>query len=159
METVKKIKKFAKNRDIKLVETEDENLFYGHWGSAVVYIHAQKLESGEEVIALISNVVEGVKVDENLMKKLLKLNSIIRVGSFALREDTVSIHHSILAGKYLDEEEFHFNVSLVAAVADEYDDKIVSTHGGRKALDSITATVKREAGVKDYWKDENLLDL
>ncbi len=104
-------------------------------GSSQVLIVVRPFIKGETAVEFTSNVVVGAKIDENLMKFLLRKNAELHFGAFGLLfDDTITFAYSIAASN-LDENEFVNALNSVAYISDYYDDEIVTIAGGKRASD------------------------
>lgn len=104
-------------------------------GSSQVLIVVRPFIKGETAVEFTSNVVVGSKLDDELMKFLLRKNAELHFGAFGLLfDDTITFAYSIAASN-LDENEFVNALNSVAYIADYYDDEIVTIAGGKRASD------------------------
>ncbi|MBM3266395.1 MAG: YbjN domain-containing protein [Candidatus Sericytochromatia bacterium] len=104
-------------------------------GSTMLRIQVHDWGEGKVGIRALSYMVEGAEIDEALMRFLLEKNDDVVFGGFGIDSDgDVVYQHSILATG-MDKEEFRAAVKAVAAVADDFDDEIVSRWGGKRALE------------------------
>ena len=131
-----KVIQFAENRSISLDGWGDTG-FITREGSTFVHIGFSTLANGEEMISFFSPVVRGMRIDEKLMKDLLTINAQLNFGAFALEDDVVLLKYNILGVVHIDEDEFFNALAMVVVVSDEYDDKIIASHGGTTAYDFI----------------------
>ena len=141
--TVDMIKNFAQENGIEL--NIMKNSFWVRQGSAVILIFVECFDNYEnlkdEVVTFYCRVVENAKIDAKLIEKLLRLNAEFKMGSFGLTQDNaICYRHSILGGRHMDFEEFYTALASVAFISDEYDDKIISTNGGKTAIDTLVNT-------------------
>lgn len=147
-----RIRSFAANRKIELNNWGDD----GFWlieGSTIVYITFDIINEStkKEMVSFTSLVVREVRVDSTLMSKLLKLNVKINFGAFGLEDDVVFFKYSLLGNDHIDEAEFFNALSMVALIADEYDNKIIATHGGMNGVDYIREQIAADEGKESYW--------
>ncbi|HKP84852.1 MAG TPA: hypothetical protein VJZ26_02070 [Blastocatellia bacterium] len=122
-------------------------------GSTFVYVRAFAIGDKKSGVEVFSYVVADVDVTEDLMRYLLTHNLRLILGGFGLSigEDgkgAIVLTHTIL-GDSMDREELYASVSAIARVADDLDDQIVSSFGGKTALDKLMAA--RHAPV-EYWE-------
>jgi hypothetical protein len=113
-------------------------------GSTFVYVRVIPVGEKSAAIEVFSYVVVDVDATADLMRFLLTYNLRLILGAFGLTIDdagnaAVLLTHTILGDK-MDREELYGSVSAIARVADELDDKIVSSFGGKTALDKLMAT-------------------
>jgi len=108
-------------------------------GSAYVMINVLPLGENRAILRCVSQLLKGVHPDPQLAWKLLHLNSMLRLGAFALvpDENRVFFIHSILGGETLDPPEVLATIRDVALIADEYDDKIATLYGGQRMQDLL----------------------
>lgn len=130
-----------------------EDTFALQEGSTFVYVRAFAIGDKKAGVEVFSYVVTDVKVTEELMRYLLTYNLRLILGAFGLSigEDgkgAVVLTHTIL-GDSMDSDELYGSVSAIARVADDLDDQIVASFGGKTALDKLTAT--QHAPV-EYWE-------
>src|SRR5215216_6655018 len=122
-------------------------------GSTFVYIRTFPIGDKKSGVEIFSYVVVDIDVTEEMMRYLLTYNLRLMLGAFGLSlgEDgkgTVLLTHTIL-GDSMDREELYASVSAIARVADDLDDQIVTTFGGKTALDKLMATQHAPA---EYWE-------
>jgi len=104
-----------------------------------------------EMVSIFSIVVRNVRVDNVLMSKLLNLNARMSFGAFAIEDDMVIYKYNLLGGEHIDEDEFFNALLMVAIISDEYDNKIISTHGGITAVDFVIEHIRKEEGKSLSW--------
>ncbi|HMU84504.1 MAG TPA: YbjN domain-containing protein [Leptospiraceae bacterium] len=141
MKSIDRIRKLAEQLKIEL-QPMGTDAFWLQQGSTFVHISFDVINKEEnlEMVCIWSRVVIAPKVDDLLLKKLMMLNANLNFGSFGLTEDNVIIYkYNILGGDHVDSEEFFNALFMVATIADEYDNKIISTHGGQTAVDFLDA--------------------
>ena len=89
----------------------------------------------DSIINTHSTVVIGAELKSDLLEFLLRANSNMQFGGFALDGDgNILFQHSIV-GSTCDPNELEESVLAVLEVADDYDDKIVELWGGKRGLD------------------------
>jgi hypothetical protein len=147
-----RIRQFAANRNFELKDWGDD----GFWvveGSTIVYITFDIVndKTKAEMVSFVSVVVREVRIDNTLMSKLLKLNAQFNFGAFGLENDSVIFKYSILGNDHIDEEEFFNALAMVALISDEYDNKIIATHGGKTGVDYIREQIDAEEGREPIW--------
>jgi hypothetical protein len=80
-------------------------------------------------------VARGSDLNQQCLEFLLRENHSFVFGAFSVdKEGDIAFSHSIL-GETCDKDELRHLVLSVAAVADQYDDKIVSRWGGQRGTD------------------------
>jgi hypothetical protein len=134
------------------VKTMDDT-FVLQEGSTFVYTRVFPIGEKKAGVEVFSYVVACVDVTGELMRYLLTYNLRLILGAFglAIGEDgkaTVLLSHSIL-GDTLSRDELYASVSAIARVADDLDDQIVKTFGGKTAFDKLMAT---EHAPAEYWE-------
>src|SRR5215212_1108202 len=112
-------------------------------GSTFVYARAFPIGEKKSGVEVFSYVAVDVTVTEDLMRYLLTYNLRLVLGGFGLSigEDgkgAIVLTHTIL-GDTMDREELYGSVSAIARVADDLDDQLVATFGGKNALDKLMA--------------------
>ncbi|WP_413168201.1 T3SS (YopN, CesT) and YbjN peptide-binding chaperone 1 [Capilliphycus salinus ALCB114379] len=116
-------------------EKLDEPGFGLFLGSAWVEVLISPWEEDETVIKTLSKVVIDAKITPELTSFLLQENSEMMFGAFSInRSGEILFGHSIV-GSTCDPEELEASVLTVLEVSDDYDDKIIQTWGGKRALD------------------------
>lgn len=110
--------------------------FYLKYGSTLVEISIHPFEEDNAVIEMLAYCVQGVKPTSGLMRELLSLNAEVPLGAFSITDDDVYFSHSFL-GRNLQAEQFIASLNSVAAIADEYDELIISRYGGQTALERL----------------------
>ena len=106
-------------------------------GSAFAQIGVFPWGDNDALITTRSYVVTGIELTAELMRFLLYENAGMRFGAFGIDEDGDVIFEHSIVGSTCDQRELESSVTAVAAIADEYDDRIVSRWGGERALDQI----------------------
>lgn len=134
-ESIKRIKKYAENNSISLIKSK-KNHFIMKEGSTFVYIMINS-DTDDEWVAFYSLVVKDAKKKKKLLKKLLEMNSYIPFGAFGLQGNYIVFKHCILGGHHMDEKEFLQSLLSVSKIADEYDNIIIDTYGGKTAMDIL----------------------
>jgi len=104
-------------------------------GSALTYVNVYSWGDDKATIQSFSWVVTGAELVPDLMQFLLQENNTMRFGAFGMdQENDIFFKHSI-AGLTADKATLKAVIMAVANTADEYDDKITSRWGGRRATD------------------------
>lgn len=113
----------------------DDGSFAVIHGSSQVLILVRPFTQDEACVECIANVVTGAKVNEDLMRFLLRKNAELHFGAFGLIFDgTITFAHSF-STSVLHEKELVTTLESVAIIADYYDDIIVDLAGGKRAQD------------------------
>lgn len=142
---------FALFGEVNVTELDDS--FVLQEGSTFVYVRALPVGAKQACVEIASHVVIDVEVTEALMRFLLTNNLKLTLGGFGLSLDehgkgTVVLSHTIL-GETMTKEALFASVSAIARVADDLDDQIVETFGGKTAL-SLVKTLHEPA---EYWEE------
>lgn len=130
--TIAKVKELMVKNYPSSIDFED-GTFAISSGSAQVMVVVRPFLGDEAAVEMISTVVSGANVNEELMKFLLRKNAELHFGAFGiLFDDTITFAQAISGGN-LDETEFCNTLDAVSVLADYYDDVIVEMAGGKKA--------------------------
>lgn len=113
--------------------------FYVRYGSTVLEIANEPYGPEESTVTIMSYCVQGVEMEEQLLRVLLKLNHEIPFGCFSLVDNNIFFSYSLF-GRTLTRSNLITAISAVATHADDYDDEIVARYGGQTALDLIQET-------------------
>jgi len=116
-------------------------------GSTFVYVRTFAIGENRSGVEVFSYVVIDVEVTQELLRYLLTYNLKLMLGAFGIsigddNKATIMLTHTIL-GDSMDRTELYGSVSAIARVADDLDDQIVVTFGGKTALDKLVES-KRE---------------
>lgn len=128
--------------DDKLYHEKATGHFYVRYGSTVLEISVEPFNADgadDAIMMAMSYCVQGVEVDDDLLRGLLELNHTLPFGAFSLVGDDIFFSHSLL-GQTLERSNVLATIAAVANVSDEYDDRIVEKFGGQRALDRIRDT-------------------
>jgi len=87
--------------------------------------------------------VQGVEVDDKLLRGLLELNHSLPFGAFSVVGSDIFFAYSLF-GRAVERSNVLGAVAAVAEISDEWDDRIVAKYGGQRALDRIRDTGGRE---------------
>lgn len=137
------IKDLLRDADID-IQQFDDGTFWIHQGSTIVYITVADFGEDDSKVMFYSNVVIDANHDMDLYKKLLEINDRFSFGGFGINDNLITFNYTILGGKHLDKDEFFNALIIVAEVADDYDDKIISTHGGKTAVTKIREDIDKK---------------
>jgi hypothetical protein len=130
----------------------DEHLYIVKQGSTFVMINVVAIGDDRAQVRCVAQLVKGVRIGAELAIDLLTMNTRLRFGAFGYEPngELVVLIHSILGGATLDAAELLATVSDLALLADEYDDKICSAHGGQTMKDLLEqAAFERIVGSLD----------
>jgi len=106
-------------------------------GSTQVMIVIRPFTYSETCVEIVSNVVTGAKISEELLRFLMQKNAELHFGSFGLLfEGTICFSYS-LTGSCIEESQFITSLQAVSLISDHYDDIIVEMAGGKRASDDL----------------------
>jgi hypothetical protein len=106
-------------------------------GSAIATVEVMAWGDDEAIIATSSFVVTEAEMTPDLMQYLLTQNAESQFGVFSI-DDLGNIRlHSTLVGSSCDRQKLQTTVTAILSAADHYDDQIVATWGGKRALDRM----------------------
>jgi type III secretion system-like peptide-binding chaperone len=117
-------------------EDEADGHFYVRYGSTVLEVSVDPYGPEETAIMVSSYCVQGVAVDEELLRALLELNHQLPFGAFSLVGSDIYFSHALF-GSALERRPLLGAIAAVATIADDYDDRIVEKYGGQTALELI----------------------
>ncbi|MCS6959906.1 MAG: YbjN domain-containing protein [Pseudanabaenaceae cyanobacterium SKYGB_i_bin29] len=112
-------------------------LFVVPMGSATAMVEVSPLGEDEALILVWAYVVTGADLRPDLLRFLLQKNYELQFGVFSIDEDGDIRVHASLIGSTCDKKELLTSLSAVLETADLYDDDIVKTWGGKRALDRM----------------------
>jgi hypothetical protein len=120
----------------------EDRLYVIKQGSSYVTLTVLPWGQDRALIRFLAQLVRGVHMDETLAVELLRLNALLRFGSFGYipEENVVVFTHTILGGDTLDAEELTSALRDVALIADEYDNKIIDSFGGQTMQEFLEET-------------------
>jgi len=106
-------------------------------GSSRVMIIVRPFTDTDTCIEFMATLVSGARINEDLLRYLLRKNAELHFGAFSLLfDDTICFTHSI-AGINADENEIITSIHSVAVIADHYDDEIIQLAGGTRCNEEI----------------------
>ncbi len=104
-------------------------------GSTQVMVVVRPFTETETCVEVISNVVTGGTINQDIMKFLLRKNAELHFGGFGLLfDDTIVFQHTI-AGVNIDKNELVTSINAVAIISDYYDDELARMSHGKRAID------------------------
>ncbi len=106
-------------------------------GSAAVVVEVVPWETNSIKIAIWTYVVTGAQVTPALMKFLLRQNELLCFGGGSLDSDGDIRLHASIYGAEFSANELQLIVREVLEAADHYDDEIISSWGGKRAIDHV----------------------
>jgi len=107
-------------------------------GSAAVVVEVTDWAENNIKIPIWTYVVTEPKIDPALLKFLLRQNELLRFGGFSLDSDGDIRLHACIYGLDFSPTELQLIVKEVLEAADHYDDEIIFTWGGKRAIDHVT---------------------
>lgn len=114
----------------------DQPLVRVNYGSTIAWVSVDPWGDDDATVSARSYVVTGAEMTLELMEFLLKSNDNVRFGAFGLdTENDIFFDHTVV-GSTCDKEDLKATIMAVIMTADEFDDKIVSRWGGRRATDN-----------------------
>lgn len=116
--------------------------FYLKYGTTVLEISIDPYEEDDAVIEVLAFCVQNVEPSFELYEELLKVNASVPIGAFSVDGRDIYYSHSFL-GRRLRPEQLIASLDAVAAIADEYDDKLVLKYGGATALEILRSNTRR----------------
>lgn len=105
--------------------------------SALVEVLIYPWQDDDAVINTRSYVVTDIDLAPDLMRFLLEENAKMLFGAFGVDEAGSILFEHTIVGSTCDQKELEASVKAVLEISDEYDDRIVSQWGGKRALDRI----------------------
>lgn len=132
-----KVEGFIKKLYKKNYERHEDGRFLVFEGSTVVQTVIRPWHSDDVVVESFSYVVQDARLDEKVLKFLLRENAVLHFGSFGITYDGTIIFSHSLAGAHMDENEFNASMKSVARIADHYDNQIVEMAGGMTAREAM----------------------
>lgn len=131
-ETRGTIREYLREVDPEFQEYES-GMFTVQEGSAIVGIAIRPWHDDEVVVEFTSQLVNGAAINADTMRWLLQKNAELHFGAFGLLFDDTILYSHTVPGRSLDRDTFGATTRMVAAIADHYDDEIVSLAGGTLA--------------------------
>jgi hypothetical protein len=131
-----KVEGFIKKLYKKNYEKHDGR-FLTFEGSTVVQTVLRPWHGDDVVVESFAYVVQEARLNEELLKFLLRENAKLHFGAFGITYDGTIIFSHALAGAHLDENEFDASLKSVAKIADHYDNQIVAMAGGMTAREAM----------------------
>ncbi len=126
----------------------DSGMFTMQEGSAVVGINVRPWHDEDVAVEFTSQLVNGATVNTETMRWLLQKNAELHFGAFGLLfDDTIFYSHTI-PGATLDASTFKATALSIAAIADHYDDEIVTLAGGTLASAGTTTDDEAPAALE-----------
>lgn len=126
--------------------------FYVKYGTTVLEISIDPHEEDDAVIEVLAFCVQGIEPTFELMRELLRFNSEVPVGAFSMVGNDIFYSHAFL-GRRMPAEQFITSLDAVAAISDEYDDRLVAKYGGETALECLRGRSPKQIAARKA--DEN----
>lgn len=131
-----RVQRILQSKDL-LIELKGDD-FWVPYGSTRCRIMVRPYGDGHAIVDVSALVVADVPVTTRLKEYLADKSSDFMFGNLELYKDgakgMIIFRHALL-GDYLDEDELMFTVAAVAGTADDLDDEVRSTFGGKRAVD------------------------
>ena len=121
----------------KRYEKHDDDRYLVFEGTTAIQTVLRPWHRDDVVVESFAYVVQDPRIDENLLRFLLRENAMMHFGAFGLTFDGTIIFSHSLAGANLDENEFVSSIKSVAKISDYYDERIVQMAGGMTARDAM----------------------
>ncbi len=112
-------------------------LFVIPMGSATAMVEVSPMGKDDALILVWAYVVTGADLRPDLLRYLLQKNYELQFGVFSIDEEGDIRVHASLIGSTCDKKELLTSLASVLETADMYDDEIVKTWGGKRALDRM----------------------
>ncbi|MFN3926624.1 MAG: T3SS (YopN, CesT) and YbjN peptide-binding chaperone 1 [Pseudanabaenaceae cyanobacterium] len=106
-------------------------------GSAAVALEVRPWRESI-MIAIWTYVVTGANITADLCRFLLRQNELLKFGGFSLDSDNDIRLQANLYGSNFSSREVLTVVQEILSAADHYDDLIVQTWGGKRAIDHLS---------------------
>ncbi len=116
-------------QDLESVRMEDGNYRLIR-GSAVLYLSVHEWGMRDIMVRCTSYVVVGATIDADLQNFLLKANSAVPFGAFAIDDDDDILFEYALIATHSTPFELKEAIKAVAKAVDDYDNKIINRWGG-----------------------------
>jgi hypothetical protein len=104
-------------------------------GSALTYVNVYEWGDDKSSIQCFSWVITGAECTADLTQYLLQQNNTMRFGAFGMDDENDIFFKYSFAGLTADKGQLRAAINAVSNTADDYDDKITSRWGGRRATD------------------------
>lgn len=111
----------------------DTGMFTFQEGSAIIGVTIRPWDDDSVVVEFSSQLVNGATLNDETLHWLMKTNVDIHFGAFGLLFDNSVVYSHSIPFEGLTEDTFAAVARTVAAIADHYDDEIVSVAGGQLA--------------------------
>jgi hypothetical protein len=105
-------------------------------GSAAVAVEVRSWQNSV-LVSIWTYVVTGAQVEPSLLRFLLRQNELLRFGGFSLDDDRDIKLQAHIYGENFSRAELLVIVKEVLESADHYDDQIMLTWGGKRAIDHV----------------------
>lgn len=139
-QTAERVREYLEDLFEEVYRDPDTGDFYVSYGTTVLEIAVEEYGPEDSAVRVTSYCVQGVEVEEELLRGLLELNHRLPFGAFALVERDLFFTYTVF-GSSLERRSLLGAIAAVANVADDYDDRIVAKYGGQTALQRM-----RDAG-------------
>jgi hypothetical protein len=110
----------------------DNSSFSIDTGSSRVMVIIRPFTDNDTSIECMATLVSGAKINEDILRYLMRKNAELHFGAFSLMfDDTICFAHSI-AGINADENEIITSIQSVSLIADHYINEIIEMAGGER---------------------------
>ena len=114
----------------------DDGRFGLSYGSAFLIMSVDSWGDDDCTISIWCPIISEIEMTSDLMRFLLKENTTLPFGVFAINTNNNSIVlHESLAGSSCTKDELRLSLNIVCRIIDDYDDRIMSTYGGKRLSD------------------------
>ncbi|HEX2849896.1 MAG TPA: YbjN domain-containing protein [Acidimicrobiales bacterium] len=112
--------------------TDDDGDYVVDLGASRVFVAPRAMPGAPPIVRVFAITNAGVTITPELGLFLTRLNFSLTFGRFSLDADHQAIwFDETLLGEHLTDDELRFMVEMVAATADDWDDRIAQMFGGR----------------------------
>lgn len=126
-------------KEMDIEPTVRDGSFIFATGSTAVIITPDEEGAGDGYVSIECPVLIKPRVGVHLMKELLRRNSRLKIGAFALDGDYVTLSYTMPAIKGASAE-FAQILRTVARAADEADDELQKLFGGKRVADATVGS-------------------
>lgn len=128
-----RIESFLKETPFQVTKDGSYSLLYG---STNVVIKPLIFSGTIPLVSIFAYVVQGVNVNDKLMRYLNDINSRIVFGRFfVIEEEKLVVCQHSLFGSTLGKDELFTAIAAVAGASNQYDEEIMQKFGGKRFID------------------------
>ncbi|MCX7835882.1 MAG: YbjN domain-containing protein [bacterium] len=121
----------------QFLASEDNPVFIVPRGSSFLHVIVTPLDEtiDEKILILfIAPLVKDIELSNEVLKKLLRINSVIQIGALAIdKDDWITLNHCLIA-ETCSQDEFSKILHTLTKTADDLDDLIIHEFGGMHAF-------------------------